>query len=69
VTICCAIGICRTYEWNKAQSKTLSALEESAKSLARAGAVVQDVELPPAFAGLAGAKTDIMGYEAALPCL
>jgi len=59
------IGICRTYEWDQARQETISALEQAAKTLAPAGAVVRDVELPSAFAGLAAAQIDIMGYEAA----
>jgi Asp-tRNA(Asn)/Glu-tRNA(Gln) amidotransferase A subunit family amidase len=59
------IGVCRTYEWNRAQPETVAALEDASKRLRAAGASVQEVTLPPPFAGLAEAQTAIMTFEVA----
>jgi Asp-tRNA(Asn)/Glu-tRNA(Gln) amidotransferase A subunit family amidase len=59
------IGLCRTYEWNRAQPETVAVLEDAGKRLRAAGANVRDVTLPPPFAGLAEAQTSIMVSEVA----
>ena len=59
------IGMCRTYEWSRAQEETVVAFEASAKRLRAAGASVRDVSLPPPFAGLAVAQQAIMVCEVA----
>jgi amidase len=59
------IGLCRTYEWNRAQPETVAALEDAGKRLRAAGASVRDAALPPPFAGLAEAQTTIMVSEVA----
>ena len=59
------IGMCRTYEWNRAQPETVAMFEGAAKRLRAAGANVRDVSLPPPFAGLAAAQTAIMVFEVA----
>ncbi|HSS71048.1 MAG TPA: amidase [Casimicrobiaceae bacterium] len=59
------IGLCRTYEWNRAQPETAAALEDAGKRLSAAGASVRDVTLPPPFAGLAEAQKTIMVSEVA----
>src|SRR5438132_1884825 len=59
------IGLCRTYEWNRAQPETVAVLEDAGKRLRAAGASVRDVTLPPPFAGLAEAQTTIMVCEVA----
>ena len=59
------IGLCRTYEWNRAQPETVAVLEDTGKRLRAAGASVRDVTLPPPFAGLAEAQTSIMVFEVA----
>jgi len=46
------IGICRTELWDSAQQETKSAVEHAAAALSKAGAVVRDIVLPEAFAGL-----------------
>jgi Asp-tRNA(Asn)/Glu-tRNA(Gln) amidotransferase A subunit family amidase len=43
------IGVCRTGNWSEAQPETVTALESAAAGLARAGAVLQETDLPPAF--------------------
>jgi amidase len=57
------IGICRTYEWKQAQPETVDALESAARRLAAAGAVVGEIKLPPTYANLVQAQTDIMLAE------
>jgi Asp-tRNA(Asn)/Glu-tRNA(Gln) amidotransferase A subunit family amidase len=59
------IGLCRTYEWNRAQPETVAAFEEAGARLRGAGASVRDVALPPPFAGLAEAQTAVMVFEVA----
>ncbi len=59
------IGICRTYEWKQAQPDMMKALEGAAAALAAAGAQVRSVNLPPTFANLVQAQTDIMLFEQA----
>jgi Asp-tRNA(Asn)/Glu-tRNA(Gln) amidotransferase A subunit family amidase len=59
------IGLCRTYEWNRAQSATIAVLEDAGRRLRAVGASVGDVTLPPPFAGLAAAQTAIMVFEVA----
>src|SRR5437879_667677 len=59
------IGLCRTYEWNRAQPETIAVVEDAGKRLSAAGASVRDVVLPPPFAGLAEAQTSIMVSEVA----
>jgi Asp-tRNA(Asn)/Glu-tRNA(Gln) amidotransferase A subunit family amidase len=59
------IGLCRTYEWNRAQPETVALLEDAGRGLRAAGASIGDVTLPPPFAGLADAQTAIMVFEVA----
>jgi amidase len=62
------VGLCRTYEWDRASPETHAVVEDAARRLARAGAKVRDVALPPPFAGLVDAQIAIMHREVAL-CL
>jgi Asp-tRNA(Asn)/Glu-tRNA(Gln) amidotransferase A subunit family amidase len=59
------IGLCKTYEWNRAQPETVAAFEDAGKRLRSAGARIWDVTLPTQFAGLAEAQTTIMVREVA----
>jgi amidase len=59
------VGMCRTYEWNRAQPETVATFEEAGARLRAAGARVRDVTLPPPFAGLADAQVSIMVAEVA----
>ncbi len=59
------IGICRTYEWKHALPETVAALESAAGKLAAAGAHVNEIKLPPTYANLVQAQTDIMFVEEA----
>ena len=59
------IGLCRTYEWNRAHTDTMAAVEEAGRRLSAAGASVRDLTLPDPFSGLAEAQTSIMVSEVA----
>jgi Asp-tRNA(Asn)/Glu-tRNA(Gln) amidotransferase A subunit family amidase len=59
------IGLCRTYEWNRAQPETVAVLEDAGRRMRAAGASFGEVTLPPPFAGLADAQTTIMVCEVA----
>lgn len=59
------IGMCRTYEWNRARPETVELFENAGKDLRAAGASVRDVTLSPPFAGLVEAQTTIMVFEVA----
>ena len=59
------IGVCRTYEWDRAQPETVALFEDVERRLGEAGSTVRSVELPAAFAGLAAAQTAIMVREVA----
>lgn len=62
------VGVCRTYEWDRAAPETVAVFEDAARRLEKAGANVRDVTLPPPFAGLVEAQLAIMVREVAL-CL
>ena len=57
------IGLCRTHEWGAAAPETVAALEDSGARLARAGAKLKEVVLPPDFARVTQAQIDIMNFE------
>jgi len=59
------VGVCRTYEWDRAQPETIAALDDTEKRLRAAGASVRAVTLPQAFAGLAEVQRSIMVAEVA----
>lgn len=59
------VGICRTFEWARAQAETHAAMELAIRKLGAAGVTLIDIELPPNFAGLVQAQMDIMTYEMA----
>lgn len=59
------IGICRTYEWKHAQPAMVNALETAERQLAASGAQVSEITLPPNYADLVEAQTDIMFSEQA----
>ncbi len=58
------IGFCRTPQWAAAQPATVTTIEATAATLARAGAQVSDYTLPAAFDVLARAHGVINDYEA-----
>jgi len=57
------IGLCRTYEWDKAEPSTQAAVEGAARDLATAGATVVEIDLPAPFRDLADAHWTILAYE------
>jgi amidase len=57
------IGFCRTPNWSEIEPSTQKSLEDAAQTLARAGADVRDVEMPPGFARLNAAHRTITGFE------
>jgi Asp-tRNA(Asn)/Glu-tRNA(Gln) amidotransferase A subunit family amidase len=57
------VGLCRTFEWKRAQSETHAAINEAIKKLGAAGVALVDVDLPPNFGGIVQAQIDIMLYE------
>jgi Asp-tRNA(Asn)/Glu-tRNA(Gln) amidotransferase A subunit family amidase len=59
------IGLCRTYEWDRAAPETVQLFEAAGRQLRDAGALVRDVTLPRDFAGLAAAQTTVMVHEVA----
>jgi len=59
------IGLCRTEQWPLADPSTRLLVEGAAQALARAGAAVEERDLPPRFAGLAEAQRTVMAAEGA----
>lgn len=57
------IGFCRTGLWPQGGQAMRSALEATAQKLAKAGAEVVDIELPPSFLQLVDAQTLIFAAE------
>lgn len=57
------IGFCRTHVWPRLEPTTQKLLEDAAQRLARAGAKVEEVTLPPDFEGLEAAHRWISGFE------
>jgi Asp-tRNA(Asn)/Glu-tRNA(Gln) amidotransferase A subunit family amidase len=59
------LGLCRTELWRRAAPDARADVEAVAERLAAAGAEMRDVDLGPAFVGLAEAQATIMAAEAA----
>jgi Asp-tRNA(Asn)/Glu-tRNA(Gln) amidotransferase A subunit family amidase len=59
------VGICRTFEWPRAQAETQAAMALAVSQLGAAGVALVDVDMPPNFAGMVQAQMDIMAYEMA----
>ena len=59
------IGMCRTYEWDRAGAEMAAMFDDAKKRLQAAGAEVREVTLPSPFAELAEAQIAIMVYEVA----
>ena len=57
------IGFCRTHSWDAIEPSTQKNLEAAAQTLARAGADVRDVDMPPDFAHLNEAHRCITSFE------
>lgn len=59
------IGWCRTAQWQRGDAAMRAALAAHAERLARAGAELVEIELPPSFVQLVEAQTLIFAAEAA----
>jgi len=59
------VALCHTHEWPHADHDTRHAMEQAARSLAKAGVPVRELVLPAAFAGLLQAQKDIMSFDLA----
>jgi Asp-tRNA(Asn)/Glu-tRNA(Gln) amidotransferase A subunit family amidase len=57
------IGFCRTHLWPILEPTTQKLFEDAAQTLARAGATITDVTLPPEFDGIPDAHRLISGFE------
>ena len=57
------VGFCRTHLWPQVDAGTQQLLEDAARKLARAGAQVKDVDLPPEFERVEDAHRWISSYE------
>jgi Asp-tRNA(Asn)/Glu-tRNA(Gln) amidotransferase A subunit family amidase len=58
------IGMYRSLQWRHAQAETKEAFAQAAAVLSRAGAVVEEVPLPPEHCVLVQLHSDIMAFEA-----
>jgi Asp-tRNA(Asn)/Glu-tRNA(Gln) amidotransferase A subunit family amidase len=59
------VALCRTEQWPLARASTHRIVDEAAARIGLAGAPVAELDLGPAFAGLAEAQRTIMAVEAA----
>lgn len=59
------VGLCRTLKFAEAQPEVASALETARARFAKAGAKVNDVEMPTGFAALYDAQATVLAYEMA----
>jgi len=57
------IGVCRTFEWERADEHIHRAFEDSTRRLAAAGARVVEIVLPEAFRGLREAQAAVVRFE------
>jgi Asp-tRNA(Asn)/Glu-tRNA(Gln) amidotransferase A subunit family amidase len=56
-------GFCRTAMWDEAEPETAAALDHARDALARSGALVSDLAVPPEHRDLTAAQHSIMGFE------
>ena len=59
------VGLCRTFDWPKAETCMQNALEAAGQALSRHGAELRDLALPGEFDGLGYAQATVMAYEMA----
>ncbi len=59
------VGLCRTFQWDKAEAATRNAVEDAARRLAKAGFSVRDVDLPSPCEELPTTRETINDYERA----
>jgi Asp-tRNA(Asn)/Glu-tRNA(Gln) amidotransferase A subunit family amidase len=58
------VGLCRTPAWPEAEPATRAALDTAAERLAREGALVEEVVLPPAFDDFNEMQSTVLRFEA-----
>jgi amidase len=58
-------GFCRTAMWDEAEPETVAAVNFARDALARAGARVSDIAVPPEHRALSAAQVSVMGFELA----
>lgn len=63
------IALCPTPRWSKIEPAGENALKTAAERLAKAGAIVEELQLPESFAGLYDAQDTILQGEAAVAFL
>jgi len=57
------IGVCRTHVWHRARPEVRAMIAAAARMLADAGALANDVDLPPAFEAMMARFPVISAYE------
>ncbi|MSQ53467.1 MAG: amidase [Betaproteobacteria bacterium] len=57
------IGLCKGFQWSRVQAEMAAAMQNSAATLVKAGAVIKEIILPSRFEGMAQAQATIMSYE------
>lgn len=57
------IGLCRTFEWDRADTHMQRAFEDCGRILSAAGARVKEIVLPDPFAGMLAAHTAVVHFE------
>lgn len=57
------VGLCRSPVWDRIEPGGVQALETAGKRLEAAGAIVEPLDLPPAFGGMAAARDLIGAHE------
>ena len=57
------VGICRTFEWERADAHMHQAFEDSARRLSAAGAKVVEIALPEVFRGMFEAQVAVVRFE------
>jgi Asp-tRNA(Asn)/Glu-tRNA(Gln) amidotransferase A subunit family amidase len=63
------IGLCRSEVWDKAQPESRAAVEGAAAVLGKAGAAVQEIELPVAFKGMHGVARGTINFVERAACM
>jgi amidase len=59
------IGLCRTHLWEQAQPEAIAAVEDAARKLGAAGALVEEFIPPAGFDQLTAHRAAVNGYERA----
>jgi Asp-tRNA(Asn)/Glu-tRNA(Gln) amidotransferase A subunit family amidase len=57
------IGLCRTWEWERADAHLHAAFEECGRVLSAAGARVREIVLPEPYQGMLQAHTNVVHFE------